>query len=78
VVAASAADITMVSQTVADWQRVGNVDLYVIYSEPFTASDGTFIGSQSSSNLIIFKKVQCTIVGTTLTIPSFLTGAHRG
>lgn len=70
-VSGRAATINIQSASVPNWQSSAAPVLYVFYNETFTAADGTVVAAGSPNNLNVYKKVTCTLLSGTVTIPAF-------
>jgi hypothetical protein len=71
--------ITIQSTQVPNWTRTGSVapKLRVYYDKTFTSSAGTIVASGSPTSGVAYKVVTCTILGGTVTIPTFTIDSTR-
>lgn len=75
--AAQATTITVSSFTVTNWQRTTAPTIRVYYDTSFTDSSGVFIQAGNPNSGVAFKVVTCSLVGTTVTCPSFTLSSTR-
>ena len=73
-----ATKITIPQQTVVNWQRTTTAPVIRIFaSRSFTASTGEIIPMGTPDSGSAYQVVNCTILGTTVTIPSFVIDSTR-